>query len=509
MAHPYQCILSYNDCSSQDSKWILFGASGPKLVVQSSSGVTSVWSPEKGETDDNHKDEPAEPPGKKIKLSPPVEKAYNFTTMVISNDCKYLVAITGEDKCIHVFQVGTDGQLQRLSQRCMPRRPSAIALTPDGSTILCADKFGDVYGLPLLWSPADEPVETPATESDEAASQKQYTPAASVLTVHSGRNRKVLEEQMKQAAKQKQPKAKQEFKFKHDLLLGHVSMLTDILFTSVESPTESGKPRGYVLTADRDEHIRISRAPPQAHVIEGFCQGHEEFVSRLCLTKSGLLVSGGGDPELYVWDWLNYRLLETLSIAAPVWDLFKSNQFGNSLPEDKDQFNVAVCGIWSVPGLESQGDEMLVACEGVPALFHFTIRGQGASSALSNVIQLNGNALGVAFVSVSTTAATVVVSVDNVHKPGSVTEVRETEEACRLQYFTFTPDRAWKSEVGLESRLEWLSREAGTQLDEMGNHQGDSDKQGMEAARKTAAEKAVRESLYGMEKLRKRPGAED
>lgn len=78
---------------------------------------------------------------------------------------------------------------------------------------------------------------------------------------------------------------------------------------------------------------------------------------------------------------------------------------------------------------------MLVACEGVPALFHFTIRGQGASSALSNVIQLNGNALGVAFVSVSTTAATVVVSVDNVHKPGSVTEVRETEVRWQLLDF--------------------------------------------------------------------------
>ena len=92
-------------------------------------------------------------------------------------------------------------------------------------------------------------------------------------------------------------------RFKHELLLGHVSMLTDIASATVGS-------RSYIVTADRDEHIRVSRGIPQAHIIEGFCQGHEEFVSRLCFTKSRHLVSGGGDAYLYVWDWLFYRLLE-------------------------------------------------------------------------------------------------------------------------------------------------------------------------------------------------------
>lgn len=63
--------------------------------------------------------------------------------------------------------------------------------------------------------------------------------------------------------------------------------------------------------------------------------------------------------------------------------------------------------------------QFLVACEGLPALFSFTI-GDGATAA--NTIPLNGNVLGVALVRTAQEGSTVVVSIDNVHKPGSTTE---------------------------------------------------------------------------------------
>jgi tRNA (guanine-N(7)-)-methyltransferase subunit TRM82 len=223
----------------------------------------------------------------------------------------------------------------------MARRSCSIAITSDDSTILCADKFGDVYALPLQFSPEDEQNGNPAIEHANVEESKQYMPAASVLTVHSGRNRKVLEEQMKQASKAK-VKTKESVKFKHDLLLGHVSMLTDIVYASVDG-------RGYIITADRDEHIRISRAPPQAHIIEGFCHGHEEFVSRLCLTPSGLLVSGGGDSHLFVWDWRAYRLQKKLQIRDTVLQYLKAQpHLASSLPAEEEKFKAAVTGIWSV-----------------------------------------------------------------------------------------------------------------------------------------------------------------
>jgi tRNA (guanine-N(7)-)-methyltransferase subunit TRM82 len=225
----------------------------------------------------------------------------------------------------------------------MSRRPSSITLTTDETTILCADKFGDVYALPLLPSPDEEKPEAPVAsepveEEEEAA---KFTPSATVLTVHSGRNRRTLEEQQKQKAKNKL-KTKDAVTFKHDLLLGHVSMLTDLATLNVQG-------RNYIISADRDEHIRISRGVPQAHIIEGFCFGHKEFISKLCLTKRGVLVSGGGDAELYVWDVLKYTLLAKMPLRDTALAYLKSQPDLDTLVKDEAGFKVAVSGIWAIP----------------------------------------------------------------------------------------------------------------------------------------------------------------
>jgi tRNA (guanine-N(7)-)-methyltransferase subunit TRM82 len=51
-----------------------------------------------------------------------------------------------------------------------------------------------------------------------------------------------------------------------NLVLGHTSLLTALLL----SPDER-----FVLTADRDEHIRVSWFP-QGYVIERYCMGHKK-----------------------------------------------------------------------------------------------------------------------------------------------------------------------------------------------------------------------------------------
>lgn len=50
------------------------------------------------------------------------------------------------------------------------------------------------------------------------------------------------------------------------LILGHTSLLTTFLL----SPDET-----HIITADRDEHIRVSWFP-QGHTIESFCLGHKK-----------------------------------------------------------------------------------------------------------------------------------------------------------------------------------------------------------------------------------------
>lgn len=203
-----------------------------------------------------------------------------------------------------------------------------MALSSDDSTILSADKFGDVYAIPLV--PSDAPWHYRNPRQAQLS-----TPAATNLTVHTKRNLQSLQQQHRQQAN-KEAQQKSAPDFEHQILLGHVSMLTDVAFVSF--PVESGM-RNYILTADRDEHIRVSRGPPQAHIIEGFCLGHTAFVNKLCVPRWApeYLVSGGGDSYLLVWKWAEGRILQKVSLV-------------DQLSDDE----VAVRGIWAV-SLEADG----------------------------------------------------------------------------------------------------------------------------------------------------------
>lgn len=201
----------------------------------------------------------------------------------------------------------------------MPKRPSSIALTLDNTAILSADKFGDVYLLPLITK--DEPsqsspqstLSTPATPATPATPQP-FKPQANQLTVHTKRNLRALANQKKIQERASAAERGPAMAFEHSLLLGHVSMLTAIVTTV----RPDGRP--YIVTADRDEHIRVSRGLPLAHVVETFCLGHGEFISRLCVPpgRPEVLLSGGGDDHLFVWDWLAGALLSTAPLLPLV-----------------------------------------------------------------------------------------------------------------------------------------------------------------------------------------------
>lgn len=220
----------------------------------------------------------------------------------------------------------------------MPKRPCALAITHDNEFILCGDKFGDVYALPLLGT--DRALATGTAQTSNFGTEgaaagggfkadervidvhpTTFKPSASILTVHSGRNLRALKEQQLRAQQSLPAKPKPIKNFEHEIILGHVSMLTDITTCQVDSD-ESGKslpaPRNYILTSDRDEHIRISRGRPQAHIIETFCFGHTQFVSKMCLAWPDVLVSGGGDDDLFIWDWRRGHLLGKIDIRGPL-----------------------------------------------------------------------------------------------------------------------------------------------------------------------------------------------
>lgn len=367
MEHPFQCITAVQ-AGGEDS--YLVAACGSSLVSLSfkSGEILSEWSAEgnspqlsfetNGQSKDDFHPQSSEPPAKRQKTSsealegesqqqdPPSKKnkqqkknasppkSSNIILLEVSPDQSYLVAVT-DDKSIRVFALHPT--LQELgTPRLMPKRPCAVQVPPSNDNILVADKHGDVYSLPLLQG------ETTAKSRPDIPEENKFKPSATPLTVHSKRNLTALQAQ--QAQKQFTPRKDVLAEFENSLLLGHVSMLTDMKFLSLP-----GEKRQWVATCDRDEHIRISRAPPQTHIIEGFCLGHEAFVSRICQVGKKL-VSGGGDAWLGVWDF------QTMTLERKV-DLLGLR------PEDK----VAVSGIWKA------ADGVVVIVEKMSAVYYLPI----------------------------------------------------------------------------------------------------------------------------------------
>lgn len=148
------------------------------------------------------------------------------------------------------------------------------------------------------------------------ASKPFTKPTANEFTVHSKKNLRSLKAQQKQAEQMLQGKGSAEAKsdtpdFEFTLLLGHVSMITSMVLGEMKGKT-------VILTSDRDEHIRVSRYIPQAYVIEGFCLGHSDFVTAMTIPKARgeILVSGGGDSDIFVWNWQEGSVLSRTSILS-------------------------------------------------------------------------------------------------------------------------------------------------------------------------------------------------
>ncbi|NWJ00317.1 WDR4 methyltransferase, partial [Crypturellus undulatus] len=79
------------------------------------------------------------------------------------------------------------------------------------------------------------------------------------------------------------------------LELGHLSLLMDVAL----SPDDR-----YILTADRDEKIRVSLAKAP-HNIVSYCLGHKEFVSKIFVIPNypDLLLSASGDSTVRLWEY--------------------------------------------------------------------------------------------------------------------------------------------------------------------------------------------------------------
>lgn len=174
--------------------------------------------------------------------------------LLLSHDETHIIASTDSDKSILIFKLNySESNCLTLSKRQpVPKRPYSLAEDNEGNVVV-GDKFGDVYIVSI--------------DDKEPVPEKSLQP-----------------------------------------ILGHVSMLTDVIIGKINN-------KEFIITTDRDEHIRISNYP-KSYVIKNFLFGHDEFISQLYIPEynPNILISGGGDNFLNVWKWYEGELIGTIQL---------------------------------------------------------------------------------------------------------------------------------------------------------------------------------------------------
>ncbi|KAF9115309.1 tRNA (guanine-N(7)-)-methyltransferase non-catalytic subunit trm82 [Mortierella sp. AM989] len=216
------------------------------------------------------------------------ENKARVQVLAFSPDGAFL-ATAADDKVMKIWDTES---WRCLGTRTLVRRSNALEFSNDGSHVITADKFGDVYNMVRDLPDAVAP--TKATESTE--------------------------NDVEDEEEGEQP------------ILGHVSMATDLALT---------KDNKYIITSDRDEHIRVSQYP-KGHNIETYCLGHTSFVTTIKVLPGGsqkYLISGAGDATIRVWEFLKglevhtFNIREALSMPPAEADA----------EEDVTVFSFAIC----------------------------------------------------------------------------------------------------------------------------------------------------------------------
>lgn len=86
------------------------------------------------------------------------------------------------------------------------------------------------------------------------------------------------------------------------LLMGHLSIILSMEMTPDDR---------FLITADRDEKIRVSHFP-NSYNIQSYCLGHGEFVSSVVVMDTETLITGSGDGTIRMWKLSSGKLISSV-----------------------------------------------------------------------------------------------------------------------------------------------------------------------------------------------------
>ncbi|KAG7663382.1 TRM82 [[Candida] subhashii] len=241
---------------------------------------------------------------------------YNYIRALrLSYDEKYIIGTTDSDKSVFIISIDFTNEtncLTLMKRQPFPKRPCSISIDDKNANVVVADKFGDVYVIPI--------------DNNEPIAQKELEP-----------------------------------------VLGHVSMLSDVLMTKYNN-------KQFIITADRDEHIRVSNYP-KSYVIKDWLFGHEEFVSELYIDQNddpSVLYSGGGDDFVCLWKWYDNKLLTKVDLRSLIEEYLHD---GHLPPErfltDDSKKEISVAKLLTVK--TERNHLLIVLVENTRCLLTFTI----------------------------------------------------------------------------------------------------------------------------------------
>ncbi|TKY87464.1 hypothetical protein EX895_003478 [Sporisorium graminicola] len=214
----------------------------------------------------------------------------SFARLASFSHSDRFLALTGDDKVLRVWKLerNTDQSItgfefgKEIVIKLLPKRAAVLHWmppndsTPSGSEeLICIDRFGDIRSFLVH---EDDVRVLPSTEGSTSKRDEAEVDEQDQMDSPSDASMQIL--------------------------LGHVSMITSLAFIPGSKETS---PPAYIITGDRDEHIRISRWGRKrlAYVIDRYLQGSEAFVGALAVlpdTDGQLrLVSSEGGRALRVW----------------------------------------------------------------------------------------------------------------------------------------------------------------------------------------------------------------